>query len=334
MKNYWNFIAFVYFGVMITGSASAQIQGTFLDADFENTTTLDGEPFVLGNNTGWEFFPATSSSSSHILTGGIFGDNTDGLTPTGGYRLTNPNDPDIVSTFSGPDIQAGEQYNVDLILQYPIFNTSQPFVFAGTTANPTFRLPARLQVVAEGGVDLTEAPLSTIYNAFSLPLGTVTANSAGEIQLFITNNIPANSQTIAYNGIAITAADETLVGDFDGNEVVDCDDLDGYVGNIGAAATGDLATLDLDGSGFLEVSDATTHVTTLVVTSNGVTGTFLGDLNCDGSVSVLGDAFTLVGNLGGSATMYSQGDLNFDGTVTVLGDAFTLVGNLGLSNTQ
>jgi len=35
---------------------------------------------------------------------------------------------------------------------------------------------------------------------------------------------------------------------------------------------------------------------------------------------------------GGSATMYSQGDVNFDGIVNVLGDAFILVGNLGMNN--
>ena len=123
-----------------------------------------------------------------------------------------------------------------------------------------------------------------------------------------------------------------LVGDFDGNGVVDCDDLDGYVGNIGAAAAGALAALDIDSSGTLEPSDATSHITTLVVTSNGVTGTFPGDLNCDGVVNVLGDAFPLVANLNGPATSYAQGDINFDGTVNVLGDAFILVANLGNSN--
>jgi hypothetical protein len=55
-----------------------------------------------------------------------------------------------------------------------------------------------------------------------------------------------------------------------------------------------------------------------------------GDANLDGQVNVLGDAFTLVGNLGttGGAT-WAQGDFNNDGNVNVLGDAFALVGNLG-----
>ena len=124
----------------------------------------------------------------------------------------------------------------------------------------------------------------------------------------------------------------SLVGDFDGNGVVDCDDLDGYIGNIGADATGMLAALDFDGNGTLTGSDADMVIAQSVTTSNGVTGTFLGDVNCDGSVNVLGDAFALVGNLGASATMYSQGDLDFNGSVDVLGDAFILVGNLGMNN--
>ena len=145
--------------------------------------------------------------------------------------------------------------------------------------------------------------------------------------------------TISYAGgtdgfdIVVTAVGgDSLLGDFDGDGGVDCDDLDGYVGNIGAAANGPLAALDIDGDGTLSADDADTHIRTLVVTSNGVAGTFPGDLNCDGTVNVLGDAFALVSNLNNPATSYSQGDINFDGTVNVLGDAFTLIGNIGNSN--
>ena len=123
-----------------------------------------------------------------------------------------------------------------------------------------------------------------------------------------------------------------LVGDFNVDGEVDCDDLDGYVGNLEAAVNSELAPLDLDNDGTISAADATTHITTLVQTSNGNTGTFPGDLNCDGEVDVLGDAFALVGNLGNAVTSYSQGDISFDGTVDVLGDAFTLIGNLGSTN--
>ena len=98
------------------------------------------------------------------------------------------------------------------------------------------------------------------------------------------------------------------------------------------AATGALAPLDFDGDGLLSLADANSVITTLVMTSNGRVGTFPGDLNCDGTVSVLGDAFILIGNLGNAVSSYSEGDVNFDETVNVLGDAFILIGNLGLSN--
>ena len=122
------------------------------------------------------------------------------------------------------------------------------------------------------------------------------------------------------------------VGDFDGDGEVDCDDLDGYVGNLGLTVNTALAPLDLDNDGIISATDVNTHVTTLVQTSNGQVGTFHGDLNCDGVVNVLGDAFALVSNLNRAATSYSQGDINFDGTVNVLGDAFILIGRLGQSN--
>ncbi len=123
-----------------------------------------------------------------------------------------------------------------------------------------------------------------------------------------------------------------LLGDFDLDGDVDLDDLDQYNGNLDMAATGDLEALDLDGNGMVDAADFQQHYSTLVETSNGQKGTFAGDVNLDGTVNVLGDAFALVGNLNMPATSWSQGDLNADGMVNVLGDAFALVGNLGQTN--
>ncbi len=122
------------------------------------------------------------------------------------------------------------------------------------------------------------------------------------------------------------------LGDFDGDGDVDLTDLDQYNGNIGATVTASLEPLDLDGDGIVGVNDFSVHYETLVETSNGQTGTFAGDVNLDGTVNVLGDAFTLIANLGGSANSWGQGDINGDGTVNVLGDAFALIANLGQSN--
>lgn len=123
------------------------------------------------------------------------------------------------------------------------------------------------------------------------------------------------------------------VGDFNGDMVVDCADVDEFIGNLDSAAAV-RPELDLVVDGVIDSADVAFLVETLVVTSNGEVGTFLGDFNCDGNVNVLGDAFALVAGLGNPATSYVQGDINLDGVINVLGDAFVLVANLGSSNAQ
>jgi hypothetical protein len=125
---------------------------------------------------------------------------------------------------------------------------------------------------------------------------------------------------------------DSIPGDFDGDGDVDLVDLDQFNGNIGAEATGQLEDLDLNGDGTVGADDFALHYEGMVETSNGEVGTYAGDINLDGTVNVLGDAFLLIGNLGSSASSWQQGDLNGDGTVNVLGDAFLLIGNLGNSN--
>ena len=191
------------------------------------------------------------------------------------------------------------------------FNLLDEATFDTTAATPTF---------APGQIQVTLNPNFT---------------DGGVIQFGFNNRVGRfEGSGIFYDNLSFVLEGSIAVvtGDFDGSGVVDCADLDGYVGNIGSAATGNLAALDLDGDGVLSADDANTHITTLVTTSNGQVGTFPGDLNCDGTVNVLGDAFALIGNLNNDVTTYSAGDLNFDGTVNVLGDAFTLIGNLNNTN--
>ena len=137
---------------------------------------------------------------------------------------------------------------------------------------------------------------------------------------------------VCANVDAQASTDRSLTGDFDANGDVDIADVNLYVGNIGSAAIGSLVQLDLTGDGQITEADLQTHIANYVKTSNRETGTFLGDLNLDGTVDVLGDAFSLVGNLGSSATSYAQGDIDLDGNVNILGDAFALIGNLGKTN--
>ena len=123
-------------------------------------------------------------------------------------------------------------------------------------------------------------------------------------------------------------------GDLNNDGVVDCLDIDEYIDLLGTAVAGN-AEFDLVTDGIIDSADVEFFVENHVVTSpNGVTGTALGDFNCDGQVDVLGDAFILVGNLNDAVDSYSLGDVNLDGTVDVLSDAFALVANLGFSNNQ
>ncbi len=140
------------------------------------------------------------------------------------------------------------------------------------------------------------------------------------------------SEMLTDGAFVYLRASSGLTGDFDQDGDVDADDIDFYIGNLGMPATGALTQLDLDNDGQVTLADHHSHVTNLVQTSNGQTGTFLGDINLDGVVNVLGDAFILVGNLGNSNVGWSDGNLNADGNINVLGDAFPLVGNLGSSN--
>lgn len=122
-------------------------------------------------------------------------------------------------------------------------------------------------------------------------------------------------------------------GDFDGDGDVDCNDINEFVGNLDSVPAGDTAALDLNNDNMINLVDVEEHIETLVV-ANGIAGTILGDVDCNGLVDVLGDAFVLVGSLGSTGTVYTDGDLDFNGTVDVLGDAFILVGNLGMTNAQ
>ena len=139
----------------------------------------------------------------------------------------------------------------------------------------------------------------------------------------------------AGSGVDIGAFEfQPALGDFDLDGDVDLADLDRYFGNIGAAATGELALLDLDADGVVGQNDFVRHYSELVETSNGQRGTFAGDANLDGQVDVLGDAFALIGNLNQSVSSWAQGDFNADGQVDVLGDAFLLIGNFGRNNLE
>ena len=119
--------------------------------------------------------------------------------------------------------------------------------------------------------------------------------------------------------------------DFNGDSVWNTDDLDTLV-QVLTAGTYD-AALDLNADSVVDVGDRDAWLAR-AAGANGLGSPYLvGDINLDGSVDVLGDAFTLVANLLSDSSNWSDGDLNADGRVDILGDAFALVANLNQSNT-
>ncbi len=258
---------------------------------------------------------------------------------------------DVVDTFSdaGPaadvDLNGGtagigDLNSFALFSSFDLFRRSSAAFAAdpdaldfSTGSNVFFSIDADLTdgddiLLETGSFNGTGNQASHFFDGFP-SLGILDPTAAPGELLTISENDILVFDVIGYD-LAATVAN--VVGDFDGDLDVDLDDLDQYIGNIGAPAVGVLADLDLDGSGTIEFTDFQQHFSTLVETSNGLTGTFVGDANLDGVVDVLGDASALVSNLGAVSTSWSQGDFNADGSVNVLGDAFALIGNLGSSN--
>ena len=158
--------------------------------------------------------------------------------------------------------------------------------------------------------------------------------SEGVLSVFIqegSGNFGVTTSDLHVLDFNVVSPSSALAGDFDMDGDVDADDIDFYSGNLDLAATGDFAQLDLDGDQFVTLADHDLHVTTLVQIDNVQTGTLIGDINLDGSVDVLNDAFALVGSLGTSSGGYANGDLDANSIIDVLGDAFTLISNLGQS---
>ena len=273
---------------------------------------VDVDGTIRGNGT-------LNNADNLSITGGVQpGDET----PTAADALTF--DFSAASAASSVTLEAGS--SADFVLDAG--TTSSTVVVSGSAGGTT--------VAVNGNVDFTDLTGGSLTGGTYVLIdgnGNTTVTLGAGVTTTGLAAFPGSSIAVVGNDLVLNlVAGGTSTGDFNGDGNVDCDDLDFYVGNIGEPATGALAQLDLNNDNVVNRDDAELHITTLVQTTNGQVGTFLGDLNCDGTVNVLGDAFTLIGNLLETVTNYSDGDVNFDGTVNVLGDAFILIGNLGDTN--
>ena len=311
-------------------ASSTPIRTTFVVNDFSRSETFDGQTTRL--------FVGLSQGTGSVGNAGVTEDAVDGLWISFQSREDT----------NGADNGQGALFYIDGTDVTPLGTWTWDQSLVVWDADSDLRSD-RIATDLQSPLTCVLTVAADSYElSFSAATGTVPATVSGTFsELGLTNDLTTATATAAsqtdLRGLfslgSVTVeqvSDGVLFGDFDGDMDVDCDDLDGYIGNLDTAvvAGNPEATLDFNTDGTITESDAISVVTMLVVTSNGVTGTFVGDFDCDGSVDVLGDAFALVGSLGSTVTSYSDGDANFDGTVDVLGDAFALVGNLGMSNSQ
>lgn len=128
--------------------------------------------------------------------------------------------------------------------------------------------------------------------------------------------------------VSVSCADNA--SDFNSDSAWNSSDLDALNSEITAGTNN--SAFDLTGDGVVDVADRDAWLASAAAANGFGIPYLVGDIDLNGTVDVLGDAFTLVGNLFESTSDWSAGDLSADGTVNVLGDAFLLVANLNRSN--
>ena len=152
-----------------------------------------------------------------------------------------------------------------------------------------------------------------------------------------------NTLTVVFDSdVDVAAEDLSLFNDSLGGVSVDLNGIGFSYDSSVATATWDFTTIALLDAAFytyrLDAASITRGGNSLDGNSDGTGGddftnqhyvAIPGDVNLDGTVDVLGDAFALVGNLNSTTNLaWADGNLNGDGRVDVLGDAFLLVGSL------
>ena len=325
-----------FFTVNLTGGLDqnngVSLVGTSFNAEDGSIVNISGGDFG-------QFFEAHGGSVVDI-TGGVFANDFDCqpdclVTISGGSFGT-----DFNTRFNSNDGDANVTISGGTFAGFFINQGSNTEISGGDF--DTFRNTDSGSVNFTGteftvdGVPITDLGTTEINDRNVTLAGVLADGSAFSFELDTTvpADLGAGSGDFFSSAGSVSVTLVASLGDFDENGVVDCDDLDGYIGNLetDVVAGSPEAALDFNGDGMLTLADANSTITDLVVTSNGITGTFPGDLDCNGTVDVLGDAFALVNNLGAVVTSYADGDVNFSGNVDVLADAFTLINNLGSTN--
>ena len=330
-----------YYLVARSGSATSEIDGRF---NAFQTNQTGSETFEVGLNA--------STTVAGITTGSITIDNLDVTTEGGIGRGSNDADDTInlslaVLNHAQPSLAATPgvlALDVDLgdFFVGSQFTPSANIDLFNLASEVGSELTARLDLDSITEFDSDDrftfsndlftdlqagTSASLLFDGLSDSLGAFSAN----YDLLVSDeNIAGEAQTTLELNLSFDVVGE--LGDFSLSGSVGAEDIDFFTDQLDQVVDVDseLRELDLDGDGTITLDDHDLLVTSLVETSLGTQGTFVGDLNLDGRVDVVDDAFILVSNLDDpNALGYASGDLNADGIVDVVNDAFRLIENLG-----
>lgn len=285
------------------------IFGKFDVALSENTPLTNANFLTYVDAGDYENTFIHRSVSGFVIQGGGFNfvNNTFGLTTQRDPVLNEPFNPNIRGTIAmaklgGDPDSATNQWFISTEDNRAILDDQN----GGFTA---------FGFVQADGMDLVDA-----LQAVPVFDGSSIASAFSTLPLFnFVNDGDFNGELLMFSQIVRAT---NALGDLDGSGSISGPDIDLLYAAFGTTPANDIE-LDLDSDGQVGISDRDRLI-------ERIAGTRLGDLNFDGSVNVLGDAFSLVANLGTtSGATYAQGDINGDGIVNVLGDAFVMVSNLG-----
>ena len=310
-------------GGIHAGAAALRIVNSIVAGNFSNLSTLSPdlrsatgylvvEHSLIGDTTG-SGVTATTGSGNILNQSALLGPLADNGGPTQTHALLS----DSLAINSGNNNFAVDAFGV------PFTNDQRGSGFD------------RIQV---GAVDIG-AFESSFINSQAPVVVSATIDEGG----VLARPDLLNTLTVVFNiDVNVSVEALTLINDSPRGVEVDLTGIDFSYDPSTNTAIWDFSSIDPVVAGFytyqLDANSITNENFILDGNGDGIRGDDLenqlyvaipGDINLDGRVDVLNDAFALVRNLiTPSGAVYADGDLNSDGRVDILGDAFILVANL------
>ncbi|MEM8677744.1 MAG: DUF5010 domain-containing protein [Planctomycetota bacterium] len=259
---------------------------------------------------GWDSTPDVPGWTSDANA-----DNS-GIQPDGPFAAGTPegdqvayllnSDPSVYQTTSHL-ISGGE----DFVLQFAAASYTQ----TGTLEASIYYFDGLdrqlMETISVTHTDAVDPLVNDAWNVYSLTASAADFQAAHGYPIGVEFNSLVGIPSI--DGVVLTVSSASLTGDFDGNGLFECSDIDALVAEIAAGTHA--ATFDLTGDGLVDASDLTTWLALAGEANLGPGVSYLaGDANLDGQVD--GQDFIVWNNdKFTSNAAWCAGDFNADGQI-------------------